>query len=93
MLSLMWRAAMKPPWLGEIKEGIIVFSLRDRTLENILYDALQKEIGLKGFIVVGLGSLGIKARKVELVAPPILPLDIHEMRRIKSFLMKFQHNL
>ena len=84
---------MKPPWFGEIKKGIIVFSLRDRTLEKIMYEALQREIGLKHLIEVGLGSLGIKVKKVEFVAPPILPLDIHEMRRIRSFLMKCQHIL
>ena len=80
MLSLMWRPSMNPPWLGEIKEGIIVFNLRDRTLEKILYEALQREIGMKRLIEVGLGSLGIKAKKVEFVAPPIFPLDIQEMR-------------
>ena len=76
---------MKPPWFGEIKEVVVVFILRDMTLENILYEALQREIGLKHLIMVGLGSLGIKARKVELVSPPTLPLDIHEMRQIRSF--------
>ena len=84
---------MKPPWFGEIKEGIIVFILRDMTLEKILYEALQREIGLKRLIEEGLGSLGIKAKKVEFVAPPILPLEIQEMIQIRSFLMRCQHLL
>ena len=45
-----------------------------KSLDNILYDALQSEIGLNQSKVEGLISLGIKARKVELVLPPTLAL-------------------
>ena len=76
---------MKPPWLGEIREGMIALSLRDRTLENILYEALHREIGLNLLIEEGLGYFGIKAKKVELVAPPIFPLDIQEISHSRSF--------
>ena len=67
---------------------MIFLSLIDSTLEKILYEALYKEIGRYFFMEVGLCSFGIKARKVELVAPPVLPFAIQEMRRIRSFLTR-----
>ena len=81
---------MKPPWLGDISEGMMCLSLKERTLEKILYDALHKEIDRNLLIEVGLVSLGIKSRKVELVAPPMFPLAIQDMRRIKSLLIRGQ---
>ena len=61
-------------------EGMVSLSLRDNTLVKILYEALQRKNGLNLLIEEGLGSLAIRARKVELVAPPIFHLDIQEMR-------------
>ena len=89
----MWCPEIKPPWLGEIKEDIIVFSLRERILENILYEALHREIGLNILIEEGLGSFGTRDRKVELVAPPIFPLDIQEITCSSSFFIIDQHIL
>ena len=84
---------MKPPWLGEIREGMISLSLRDMTLENILYNALHREIGLNLLIEEGLGSFGIKSKKVELVAPPIFPLDIQKIIHSRSFFINDQNIL
>ena len=72
---------------------MIFLSLKDNTLEKILYEALHREIGRNFLIEVGLCSFGIRARKVELVAPPIFPLAIQEMRLIKSFLTRNQKTL
>ena len=72
---------------------MIFLSLKDSTLDKILYEALQSEIGPNFLMEEGLGSLGIKARKVELVASPIFPFAIQEIRRIKSFLMRDQKDL
>ena len=55
---------------------MISFSLRDRMFEKILYEALQREMGLNFLMEEGFASLGIKSRNVELVASPILPFAI-----------------
>ena len=72
---------------------MISLSLRERILENILYEALHREIGLNILIEEELGYLKIRPRKVELVAHPIFPLDIHEIRHSISFFIIFQHIL
>ena len=69
---------------------MIGLSLRDRTFEKILYEALQSEIGLNILMEEGLASLGIKARKVEFVAPLIFPFAIQEMRHMRSFFVSDQ---
>ena len=69
---------------------MICLSLRDSTLEKILYDTLHREMGRNFLMEVGLHSFGIRAKKVELVAPPILPFSIQEMRRSRSFLIRDQ---
>ena len=69
---------------------MICLSLRDSTLEKILYDALHKEMGQKNLMEVGLRSFGIRAKKVELVAPPILPFSIQEMSHSRYFLIRDQ---
>ena len=69
---------------------MIGLSLRDRTFEKILYEALQREIGLNLLMEEGLASLGIKARTVEFVAPPIFPFAIQDMRCMRSFFIKDQ---
>ena len=50
-------------------------SLFAKSLERILYEALHREIGLNQLKEIGLDSLGIRVRKVELVFPPTLALD------------------
>jgi hypothetical protein len=58
--------------MGEMSfpnRGLIRFSI---ILEKILYEALQSEIGLNLSKEPRFPSLGIKARKVELVLPPTL---------------------
>ena len=72
---------------------MICLSLRDSTFENILYDALHKEMGRNFLMEVGLRYFGIRAKKVELVAPPILPFSIQEMRCSRSFLIRDQKSL
>ena len=72
---------------------MIVLSLRDKTLVKILYEALHREIGLNILIEDGLGYLGIRDRKVELVAPPIFHLDIQDISRSRSFFIIGQHIL
>ena len=46
-------------------------SLFSKILDIILEDELHKDIGLKRGEEEGLDSLGIRAKKVELVFPPI----------------------
>ena len=72
---------------------MIVLSLRDRNLVKISYEALHREIGLNLLIEEGLGSFGIRERKVELVAPSIFPLDIEDIRHSRSFFIKGQNIL
>ena len=58
--------------MGEMSfpsRGLIMFSI---SLEGIFYEALQRETVLNLSKVPGFTSLGIKARKVELVFPPTL---------------------
>ena len=69
---------------------MICLILRDSTLEKILYDALHKEMGRNFLMEVGLCSFGIRAKKVELVTPPILRFSIQEMRSSNYFLIRDQ---
>ena len=64
--------------------------LKDSTFENILSEALHKEMGQNLLMVEGLESLGMRAKNVELVAPPIFPFAIQEIRRMKSLLIRGQ---
>ena len=50
-------------------------------------------MGLYLLIEEGLISFGIRAKKVELVEPPILPLDIQEIICIRYFVIKGQNVL
>ena len=49
-------------------------TLLARSLERILYEALHREMGLNLSKDLRFTSLGIKAKKVELVPPPTLTL-------------------
>ena len=51
---------------------MIFFILVAKFFKRILEEVLHKDIGLNLSSVEGLFSLGIKAKKDELVAPPIL---------------------
>ena len=64
----------KPPWMDEMsfpRRGLILFA---NSLEIILYEALHSELGLDLSKDPGFTSLGIRARKVEIVLPPTLDL-------------------
>ena len=72
MLSGICLPLIKPPWLSGIIEGRTSLILLAITLVMILYPMLQSKIGLNLSKEVAPFSLGINARKVELVLPPIL---------------------
>ena len=71
MLSTICLLGTNPPWFSEIIEGRRGFSLPAMILEIILYELLQRDMGLKRLREEGQGSLGIRAKKFELVYPPI----------------------
>jgi hypothetical protein len=63
---------MKPPWFGRMRRGNIGFNLFAMTFARILYETLQRDMGWNLSKEEAFFSFGIKARKDELVAPPIL---------------------
>jgi hypothetical protein len=63
---------MKPPWFSGMILGRTFFILFAITLVMILYPELQSDIGWNIEKIWAPFSLGIKARKEELVLPPIL---------------------
>ena len=72
MFSAICLPLINPPWFLGIIEGRTSLILLEITLVMILYPMLQSEIGLNLSKEVAHFSLGINARKVELVLPPIL---------------------
>ena len=65
-----------------------------KSLARILYEALHNEIGWNQSKVEGLASLGMRARKVELVHPPTFALFWKEVTiQTKSVLMMGQQTL
>ena len=73
-LSMICLPSIKTPWFGEIslsRKGLILLA---RILEIILQEALQSDMGLNLAKEPGFVSLGIRARKVDLVQPLILDL-------------------
>ena len=78
LLELVWHYPQDvflwqiPPWSGEINLPSKSFNLLARSFVRILYEALHSEIGRNPSKEEGLISFGIRARKVELVAPPTL---------------------
>lgn len=73
MLSPILLPGTKAVWELEIIESRISLSLAAISLEIHLQVVLQQEIGLKSLMVLGFGTLGIKAIVVELVPLRRLP--------------------
>lgn len=67
-ICLLW---IKPPWFSGVMEGRMVFILLAITFVISLLPMLQREIGRNLEKVLAPFSLGIRAKKAELVLPPI----------------------
>lgn len=94
MESVICMLGRKPPWFSNIKEGRRGLSLVAKILVRIFYEELQREMGRNLEKEEGRFSLGMRARKVELVNPPSFPyLCTHQIIFVRSFFIRFQNSL
>jgi len=71
-----------------------VLSLVAKILVIILYEELQREMGQNLKKEEGRFSLGMRAKKVELLKPPSFPfLCTHRIIFIRSFFIRVQNSL